>query len=79
MKTRQGAIKETIDRVYRRIERIEELFDAGEYNGEIADAATQQAFGELSELQTELEEQIRRDNEHYRDNLPPIQIDLDRW
>lgn len=79
MKTRQELIHEAIDRVYRRIERIEELHEKGEYNGEIADAATRQAFGELSELQIELEEQIRRDNEHYRDNLPPIQIDIDRW
>lgn len=65
MKTRQDIIHEEIDRVYRRIERIEQLHEAGEYSGELADAATRIAFDDLSELKTELEEEIRRGKSGY--------------
>lgn len=63
MSKRTEAIEQDIERVWRRIERIQALFDAGEYSGEIADAAIRNAFDDLSELQTDLEEQIRSESE----------------
>lgn len=79
MKSKADHIEDAIQRVYRRIERIDELLDLKEYGVETAEAAAREAFDDLSELQLELDEELRREDIARNRSTPQEDSYFDRW